>query len=165
MSGPLNVEGARTAATASDDLTTFVADVEALIAHEREPHHIAASVQARLPRLLATPRLPRPWVVERTQSQYLQSALDVQASRAHDRSRWVAEPARCGHPAAGSPAGLCVCSTGSWCAMSIVPSASEHLASAPPHPRERQYAVAGTGCRQPIGIGSCVCSVASSNGS
>ena len=60
MSGPLNVEDARAAATASDNLTTFVADVEALIAHEREPHHIAASVQARLPRLLSTPRFLAP---------------------------------------------------------------------------------------------------------
>jgi predicted metal-dependent enzyme (double-stranded beta helix superfamily) len=55
MSGPLNVEGARVAATTTDDLSTFVADIEALVAVEREPHRIASGVQARLPRLLANP--------------------------------------------------------------------------------------------------------------
>jgi len=37
--------------------------------------------------------LPKRWVVERTQPQYLQSALDVQASPSHDRTRWATEPA------------------------------------------------------------------------
>ena len=37
--------------------------------------------------------LPRRWVIERTQSQYLQSALDVQACPSHDRTRWAAQPA------------------------------------------------------------------------
>jgi transposase len=37
--------------------------------------------------------LPRCWVVERTQPQYLQCALDVQRSPSHDRTHWVAEPA------------------------------------------------------------------------
>jgi putative transposase len=36
---------------------------------------------------------PKRWVVERTQPQYLQSALDVQASPSHDRTRWATEPA------------------------------------------------------------------------
>jgi transposase len=107
----------------------------------------------------------RRWVVERTQSQYLQSALDAQSGNSHDRARWAAEPAHSGHPAARSAAGLCVCSTGSWCAMSIISSRPEHRASAPPRPRERPGAVAGTTCRQPIGNGSCICLVASSNGS
>ncbi len=49
--------------------------------------------------------LPRHWVVEGTQSQYLQSALDVQASLAHDRAHWVAQPARGGEPTASSSAG------------------------------------------------------------
>ena len=39
------------------------------------------------------PVLPRRWVVERTQSQYRQSALDVQTSGSHDRSRWAAQAA------------------------------------------------------------------------
>src|SRR5260221_7893618 len=33
--------------------------------------------------------LPRRWVVEGTQPQYLQSALDVQACPSHDRTRWA----------------------------------------------------------------------------
>ena len=48
--------------------------------------------------------LPRRWVVERTHSQYLQSALDVQAGAAHHRTRWAAEPAYCGLPVASSAA-------------------------------------------------------------
>src|SRR5262249_19667923 len=37
--------------------------------------------------------LPRRWVVERTQSYYLQSALDAQGCISHDRTRWAAEVA------------------------------------------------------------------------
>jgi putative transposase len=37
--------------------------------------------------------LPRRWVVERTQSYYLQSALDVQTPSSHDRTRWATEVA------------------------------------------------------------------------
>jgi putative transposase len=37
--------------------------------------------------------LPRRWVVERTQPQYLQSALDAQTGSSHDRTHWVAQPA------------------------------------------------------------------------
>ena len=49
--------------------------------------------------------LPKRWVVERTQSHYLQSALDVQTPPAHDRTHWVAQPARRGEPVAGRSAG------------------------------------------------------------
>ncbi len=48
--------------------------------------------------------LPRRWIVERTHSQCLQSALDVQAGAAHHRTRWAAEPAYCGLPVASSAA-------------------------------------------------------------
>jgi putative transposase len=108
---------------------------------------------------------PHRWVVERTQPQYLQSALDAQVPPSHDRAHWVAQPARRGHPPAGSSAGLCACSTGSWCAMSIVTSRSEPRASAPHRLRRRQRTVAGTSCRRPIGTDSSICSVDSSNGS
>jgi transposase len=37
--------------------------------------------------------IPRRWVVESTQPQYLQCALDVQTSNSHDRTRWVAQVA------------------------------------------------------------------------
>jgi transposase len=37
--------------------------------------------------------LPRRWVVEGTQSQYLQFALDAQTPLSHDRTHWVAQPA------------------------------------------------------------------------
>src|SRR5215831_10473357 len=61
---------------------------------------------------------PRRWVAEGTQLQYLQSALDVQTTGSHDRTRWAAEPAHGGEPAEGRSAGLSMCSSGSWCAMS-----------------------------------------------
>ena len=48
---------------------------------EREPGTHGFSIQ------------PRRWVVEGTQPQYLQSALDVQACPSHDRTRWATEPA------------------------------------------------------------------------
>ncbi len=111
---------------------------------------------------------PHRWIVERIQPQYLQSALDVQASLAHDRAHRVAKPACSGHSSASGPAGMCICSTGSGCAMSLVPSQSEHLVSAPPRPRARRGAtgaIGGSCCHRPIGNGSCICSVASSNGS
>ena len=109
--------------------------------------------------------LPRRWVVERTHSQYLQFALDVQVGAAHDRTHWAAKPAHGRHPAPGSAAGLCRCSTGSWCAMSIVPAESAPRVSAPPRPQARPCAVGGSSCRGPIGNGSCNCSATSSNGS
>jgi putative transposase len=108
---------------------------------------------------------PRRWVVEGTQPQYLQSALDVQTPGSHDRTRWAAEPAHRCQSAAGRPAGLSKCSSGSWCAMSVVPSESAPRASAPPRARARSYAVGGSSCHGPIGNDSCTCSVASSNGS
>ncbi len=37
--------------------------------------------------------LPRRWVVEGTQPQYLQSALDVQTAHSHDRTQWITQPA------------------------------------------------------------------------
>ena len=109
--------------------------------------------------------LPKRWVVEGTHSQYLQSALDVQTTGSHDRTRWVAEPAHRRQPAEGRSAGLSMCCSGSWCAMSVVPSESAPLASAPPRPRALSYAVGGSSCHGPIGNDSCTCSVASSNGS
>jgi hypothetical protein len=109
--------------------------------------------------------LPRRWVVERTQPQCLQSALDVQTTGSHDRTRWAAELAHRRQPATGRSAGLSMCSSGSWCAMSVVPSESAPRASAPPRARALSYAVGGSSCRRPIGNDSCTCSVASSNGS
>jgi hypothetical protein len=77
---------------------------------------------------------PHRWIVEGTQSQSLQSALDVQVYSFHERSHRATEPAHCSLPAAGSSAGLCVDSSGSWCAMSVISSQPEILASAPPRP-------------------------------
>jgi transposase len=108
--------------------------------------------------------LPKRWVVERTQSQYLQSALDAQTPLSHDRTHWVAQPACRGRSTARSAAGLYACSTGSGCAMSSISSRPENGASAPPHPRERPGTASGSSYHQPIGNGSCVCSVVSSNG-
>jgi len=109
--------------------------------------------------------LPQRWVVERTHTQCLQSALDAQTTPSHDRTDWAAQPARGGYPAAGRSAEWCVCSTGSECSMSLVSAEADVLASAPPRPRGHQGAAAGTRCRWPIGNGFCVCSVTSSNGS
>jgi predicted metal-dependent enzyme (double-stranded beta helix superfamily) len=80
MSEPLNVEGERAAAIASDDLTTFVADIEALLAHERHPHRIAAGVQARLPRLLASSRFLGPEQREPWPDRYRPQLLTVAPS-------------------------------------------------------------------------------------
>jgi len=39
------------------DIPAFVADIEQVVAATTDPHHIAAAVEHRLPRLLATPNL------------------------------------------------------------------------------------------------------------
>ncbi len=112
--------------------------------------------------------LPRRWVVERTQSHYLQPALDVQVCTAHHRAHRAAQPAHRGDPTAGRAVGRCVRSTGRWCAMSVVALSSDQQASAPPRPRGpggRRCTVAGRSCHLPTGNTSCVYSVASSNGS
>ena len=139
--------------------------------HRPEPAEAAAAhgIQLAVVKLPEAKRgfvlLPRRWVVEGTQPQYLQSALDVQTTGSHDRTRWAAEPAHRRQPAEGRSAGLSMCSSGSWCAMSVVPSESAPRASAPPRARALSYAVGGSSCHGPIGNDSCTCSVASSNGS
>jgi hypothetical protein len=48
----------------------------------------------------------RRWVMERTQPQYLQLALDVQPRLSHDWAHRAAEPAHGGETAPGSSAGV-----------------------------------------------------------
>jgi 3-mercaptopropionate dioxygenase len=79
MSGSLNVETARSAATAV--LSAFIADVEALVAAETEPHSIATSVQAHLAPLLAHPDFLTPEQREPDPEHYRVHLLAVAPSR------------------------------------------------------------------------------------
>ena len=79
MSGSLDVEGSH--ATVTADLAAFIADVEALTAAEHEPHRIAASVQERLPALLAEPRFLAPEHREPWPDRYRPHLLAVAPSR------------------------------------------------------------------------------------
>jgi 3-mercaptopropionate dioxygenase len=79
MSGPLNVEALHTAATA--DLSTFIADVEELVAAEQDVHRIAAGVQARLAPLLANADFLTPEQREPSQDHYRVHLVAVAPSR------------------------------------------------------------------------------------
>jgi predicted metal-dependent enzyme (double-stranded beta helix superfamily) len=79
MSGSLDVAGSSSVATAG--LAAFVADVEAIVAAESDPHRIAAGVQARLPRLLADPNFLAPEQREPWPDHYRPHLLAVAPSR------------------------------------------------------------------------------------
>ena len=65
---------------------------DAVAAHGYVPH-IRRIGEEKLDPATGEQRFPaRRWVVEGTQPQYLQSALDVQACPSHDRTRWATEP-------------------------------------------------------------------------
>jgi predicted metal-dependent enzyme (double-stranded beta helix superfamily) len=82
MSEPLNAESAHATTTATDgDLAAFVAAVETLTAGERDPHRIAAGVQACLPRLLANPSFLAPDQREPWPDRYRPHLLAVAPSR------------------------------------------------------------------------------------
>lgn len=79
MSGSLDVAGSSSIATAG--LAAFIADVEAIVAAESDPHRIAAGVQARLPRLLADPDFLAPEQREPWPDHYRPHLLAVAPSR------------------------------------------------------------------------------------
>jgi predicted metal-dependent enzyme (double-stranded beta helix superfamily) len=79
MSAPLNAEAV--GATTTAGLTAFIADVEALVAAERDAATIAAGVQARLGRLLADPDFLAPCYREPDPSHYRSHLLAVAPSR------------------------------------------------------------------------------------
>lgn len=79
MSSSLDVEGNRAIVTA--DLAAFIADVEAVTAAEQDPHRIAASVQGRLPGLLAEPGFLAPEHREPWPDRYRPHLLAVAPSR------------------------------------------------------------------------------------
>lgn len=66
---------------------------EAVAAHGYVPH-IRRIGEEKLDPATGEKRFPaRRWVVEGTQPQDLQCALDVQSPRSHDRTRWAAQAA------------------------------------------------------------------------
>ena len=77
MSVPLSAEDLRTTA----GLASFVADIERVVASERDPHPIAAAVQARLPELLADPSFLAPEYREPWPDRYRSHLLVVAPTR------------------------------------------------------------------------------------
>jgi predicted metal-dependent enzyme (double-stranded beta helix superfamily) len=78
MSGAFSVEGTTVATTG---LSAFIADVEALVEAERDPHRIAAAVQSRLGPLLAEPDFLAPEQREPSPDNYCVHLLAVAPSR------------------------------------------------------------------------------------